>query len=128
MMRRFRTIGAIVSLLAFPAFLAEGVWAAMCPPDMDSEMSHVSAMAGDSHADMPMHAPAPSEGQPAGHDGDTMPACPLAIGSAGCTSLSLVGAGASIAFGAVETAIGSAVPYTHPDLLVVTALFHPPRA
>lgn len=44
MNRRLRLVGALVALLAFSAYFAEGVWAAACLPGMEDHASaHASA-------------------------------------------------------------------------------------
>jgi hypothetical protein len=127
MMRRFRSFGALVALLAFSAYFAESIWAAACPPDTGVESGAVAG--GHGAAGMPAHHgghdPAPAEG-----DDDAVPLpCPFAaIGASGCVSASLGAAPVTL-----DAAGSAAAPslYSNAELLdtlVATVLFHPPRA
>jgi hypothetical protein len=82
MNRRLRVLGALLALLAFSAYFAEGVRAAACMPGMDDH--------GAEHASVDAHA-----GMNHGSSGDTdeapdSPRCPLGMaGTGSCVAVSL---------------------------------------
>lgn len=122
MNRRLRLVGALVALLAFSAYFAEGVWASVCMPGMDdAAAAHAHAM--DAHADMNHGAPSPSDEAPA-------PDCPLGMTSMGssCVAVSLPSS-VEVPAPAVEsiTAAVTSGDDIH-DSLLTASHFRPPRA
>jgi hypothetical protein len=125
---RFRSLAALFALLALSLFWVEGVWASMCPPEM--EIDAPAAMSVDVGTDAsvcPIGMAVPSSDSD--ENRSEGPHCPLTLGASSCT--------VGLAF-AAETAIpvvpspegarlvGS--PDHAKDLLLAVALFHPPRA
>lgn len=124
MTRRFRTLAALLALLAFALSGAESLWASMCSAEME-----VQAMAGSEAGCPPGMAPADSHG---GSDGREIPGadCPLVgLGASGC--LAPVGLPASAA-ASLASPPGGTRPVQSADhvrlLLLSGGLFHPPRA
>jgi hypothetical protein len=134
-MNRARPFRAVIAALALLAFVPESVWAAACLPGMDTAFASAAAAAGTpahpaGHGDA---APATGDAgptrsgehdDPAHHGGGT---CPFTAGS-GCVAASLPSSGAVL--GTVFPGSPSAplVPRTGHERLLVTILFHPPRA
>lgn len=120
MNRRLRLLGALVALLAFSAYFAEGVWASVCMPGMDDA---AAAHATDAHAGMNHGAPSPSDDAPA-------PDCPLGMTGMGssCVAVSLPSA-VEVPAPAVEssTAALTSADDVH-DSLLTASHFRPPRA
>jgi hypothetical protein len=122
MHRRIRFLAALLALFAFSAFLAEEVWATMCPPDsVQVEMELGEATHHGSHH----HG-----GGEADPDGTESTDCPLmAISGAGCVSVTLP----AIQLGSPSPVAGSLtlrpvdLDRLH-DLVVIHGLFRPPIA
>ena len=119
MNRRLRLVGALVALLAFSAYFAEGVWASACMPAMDDGSA---AHAMDTHAGMDHGAP-PADDAPA-------PECPLGMTLMGgsCVAVSLP-ASVDVSAPAVESSSAAlaAADDVH-DSLLTAGHFRPPRA
>ena len=74
MNRRFRTVAALVTLLALSASFAEQVWASTCDRTMQAaDQADAGAMIGMHHETMPRQAPTP-----ASNPDESPPDCPLA--------------------------------------------------
>ena len=120
MNRRLRLLGALVALLAFSAYFAEGVWASVCMPGMENA---AAAHAMDPHAGMDHGAPTPSDDAPA-------PDCPLGMTVMGgsCVAVSLPST-VEVPAPAVEssTAALASGDDVH-DSLLTASHFRPPRA
>jgi hypothetical protein len=122
MNRRIRFLAALLALFAFSAFLAEEVWATLCPPDtvqVEMEMGDAAHHGGHHHGG--------GETDP----GDTESAeCPLmAIPGAGCVSVTLP----AVQPGSASPVAGSLTlqPVSHDrlhDLVAIHGLFRPPIA
>jgi hypothetical protein len=128
MNRRLRFYGSVLSLLAFSAYSAESVWAAMCDPAMEPGMDHMAMAHGSAHANMPMPGDAPVEAEtPPDPRGDAAP-CPIAAGGAGgCVSLTLIADGVTSKFTGPESSLRTPTTADPGDLLIATSPFHPPR-
>ncbi|HSK19807.1 MAG TPA: hypothetical protein VK912_11725 [Longimicrobiales bacterium] len=119
MNRRLRLLGALVALLAFSAYFAEGVWASVCMPGMDEAAAH----AMDAHAGMNHGAPSPSDDTP-------VPDCPLGMTSMGssCVAVSLPSS-VEVPAPALESATAAVTSGDDiHDSLLTTSHFRPPRA
>ncbi len=131
MRTRVRFLGALLALLAFSAYFAEGVWAAMCPPGMAPDAPAAAEAEGKPHAGHAgMHRSVPEPSDSPEHSRSDTPPCPfIAVGAgSSCVAVSLPAQGTSLqallpTAGPVALAPGSA----H-DLLLASTLFHPPRA
>jgi hypothetical protein len=123
---RFRLVAALLALVAFSAYFAEGVLVAFCAPESSG------------HAEMAMDAPHVLHGESHGAAGHEMPAeganaphCPVGMGGGGgttCVAASLPGLVI-----AVEPSLAGSEGQFMPQqltlaLLLVRALYHPPRA
>jgi hypothetical protein len=122
MNRRIRFLAALLALFAFSAFLAEEVWATMCPPDMvevEMEVGEATPHGGHHHGG--------GESDP---DDVESPECPLmAIPGTGCASVTLP----AIQPGSASPVAGSLTlqPVSHDrlhDLVSIHGLFRPPIA
>lgn len=136
-LRPLRTIAALVTL---SAFLTGGVWAYVCPPDMDMDGMATTAEQGE-HA-MPMdmaHSPVGAGDSPVGAgDSPEQPSsntpptpCPLAVLGQGssCIASSLpASVGFQIEPSFLDGGTLSITPDAGYDLLLAYAFFHPPRA
>lgn len=139
MRRRTRLLAGTFALVAMTFALAETVIAASCMPGMDMGAAEVSAM--------DMHAPeapaghhdhgvptdgaptdgAPTDGNPADGDDRDCPFGPTVVqGCAGAASLPAYAAHGVASQGALSSSVS--IEPAQQDLLLVTALFHPPRA
>lgn len=122
-----RHLAALCALLAFSLFWVEGVWASMCPPEMEMDAPAVGA---DVAADTTL-CPAGME-MPAGDSEENRsngPHCPLTAAGASCAGglpLPAESAAALILSPSGPPLAGS--PDHAKDLLLAVALFHPPRA
>lgn len=126
MRTRIRTLAGIVALVALTFSVAETVWASMCGPAMgmaDSAMVLDQGSSTDHHG-VP---DAPGEREPGGTESDC-PFAPASLvqGCAASASLPAQVAGAPVPSpDAVASVFNDAMQQ---DLLLNTALFHPPRA
>jgi hypothetical protein len=124
MRSRFRTLAALLALLAFSAYFAEGVWTSLCLPGAET---HVHMAIDAAHHGS--HAPAQDSGDPDPSRSDA-PSCPLGMTGMGssCVVASLPASTSTIAQAAPEHAeIPLFLDSTH-DRLLVASLFRPPRA
>ncbi|HEV2131047.1 MAG TPA: hypothetical protein VGR27_08090 [Longimicrobiaceae bacterium] len=130
MQSRFRLFAALLALLAFSAYFAEGVWASMCPPGMEAGMNMMAQMDGASGSDMGgMHHASPSAPDDSGTSRSGTPPCPFAVAGVGsCVAASLPATGTSVQPLLAATSVVTLSPDAGRDLLLVTTLFHPPRA
>lgn len=139
MRRRTRLLAGTFALVAMTFALAETVIAASCMPGMDMGATEVSAMdthtpqapAGHHDQRVPMDGnPAdgtPADGTPSDGDERDCPFGPTVVqGCAGAASLPAQAAHGVDSQGALSSSV-STEP-AQQDLLLVTALFHPPRA
>ncbi len=134
MIRRSRTLVALLALLSLSTFIAESAWALVCSPGVMACEAGVETCA----AGMAMHPergshPAPSHypAPPAEHSQHApsgAPACPMAFASGSCAVAALP----SLAVDARPEAAGhqSVLPSFDRTtaLLVVSGHFRPPRA
>lgn len=124
---QFRVLAALFALVAFSLSVAEGVWASTCMPNM--AMAAIAGAVPDAPVDCEMSAPADEPSEP----GSNLPAplhCPLTpLGASGsCTMLASLPVGPSADLvPSPEGALLAVSPDQTRDLLLVTALFHPPR-
>jgi hypothetical protein len=138
---RIRRFGALMALVALTAFFAEGVWAAACPPEMQlAGVAHVAEHDGADHLRLRLADPAVSAHAHGHGDADTgdaersrsdRPTCPLGpLGANGScvVAASLPATTTQMAPSFPGEALLSASPEAARDLLLATALFHPPRA
>lgn len=126
MRRRTRWIAGLFALLAMTFSLAETVWASMCAPMMDMQVSAAAAEAAPSeHEGMPGM---PDQPGPASGDGTDCPFSPATTAQNCSAAASLpahtIGGPAST----LERVVGLKGATARQDLLLETALFHPPRA
>jgi hypothetical protein len=123
MNRRFRFLAALLALVAFSAYFAEGVLAGVCPPE-SSQHAELTAHAahgpaGESHG--PGAHEAPAEGSHQSH-------CPFGMGGMTCVAASLPG-NVNVVEPPPSGAEGAFVPQQVTiALLLVRPLYHPPRA
>ncbi len=125
---RFRSLAALVALIALSLFWVEGLWASMCPTAM--EMGGPTAEV----ADMGPASDACPTGMPLPGDSDggrsDAPHCPFVpVGASYCA----VGVplAADVGTPEVPSSEGASLagsPDHAKDLLLAVALFHPPRA
>lgn len=129
MMRRRSVIPGVIVLAAMTFSFGETVWASTCLPGMDMESSAM-AMAGEAPAEhdrMADAGAAPDQhGEP--DSSDNCPFGPLAT-TQSCAGLASLPASV-VAFIAPSPQGAAHVVFdvTQHDLLLETALFHPPRA
>lgn len=134
MNRRLRLLAALLALFAFSAYFAEGVYASLCPPGMDSQSAAAGMTSehGSQHGHHgALHHSAPSPSDDPGPAGSDAPACPLGMAGAGgssCVSVSLPAAAGAMSLTApIPSAAAVHLDTTH-DRLLVAAHFRPPRA
>jgi hypothetical protein len=134
MKSRFRFAGALVALLALSAYFAEGVWAAMCSPEMRYASIESVTSYDTAHEDCaakvagaPTEPELPEPGEPHGSQAPKCPLGPLGVGGS-CVAASLPTAAIRIAPTLPDGAQLSLSPDRARDLLLAAALFHPPRA
>lgn len=126
MNRRLRFIAGLITLIVTTFSLAEGVWAASCPPTMKTmEMGEFPAA---SDEEMP---PCPDclTGHPEEGRRHSLPDCPFGPpGSQGCVlSASLPAPSAAEIASSPEGAEVGIASEAEPDLLLGSSLFHPPK-
>lgn len=134
MKSHFRFFAALFALIAFTAFLAEGLWASTCYTEMGSGAFTTSSMEGEAPsgacaAGMIMPSTDESGDTDGSHSG--VPHCPLIpVGATGsCTGVVSLPAGPLDDLApSPEGALLSLAPDQARDLLLVAAFFHPPRA
>ena len=124
MNRRFRTLAALVALLAFALSGAESLWASVCSAEMQKP-AEAAADAGCRTGMAPSDAHKGSGGRDA-----SAPDCPfVGLGASGC--IAPVGFPAATV-PSLAAYPGDALPVRLADharlLLLATGLFHPPRA
>jgi hypothetical protein len=123
-------IGGLVALLALTAYFAEGVWASACPPApaMAGVEEIVEGDADEHTCPMVLDHASSETGSPEQSRSDS-PVCPLGpIGASGsCVAVSLPATTATIALPFPAGALLTLSPDRSRDLLLATALFHPPR-
>lgn len=129
MTRRMRFFAGIFALVAMTAALAEGVVASACAPGMEMGGGAMAAPgiapAGDeSMGDMA--EPSPRDDVP--DDGGDCPFAPVASAQ-GCLAIaSIPASGVSVAEPSAQTGARILFDDRQHDLLLGTALFHPPRS
>ena len=127
MKRRFRSIAALVTLLALSASLAEQVWASTCDRTMEAaDPADARGMAGMDHAGMPGPAPTPTSSPD-----PSPPECPLAAALAvtgGCTLAYHPSTAPVPPLGAATRSQVLPAPREAVDLLLAAPPFHPPKA
>lgn len=121
MSRRFRFVAALMALVAFSAYFAEGVLAIFCVPDSP----HHTEVSMD-HAGGEAHAPAT-------HDAPTeeshMPQCPFSMGGGmTCAPVSMPAAAAAIVPRPASSESAFVPAELNIQLLLAHSLYHPPRA
>lgn len=131
MIRRSRTLVALLALITLSAFLAESAWALLCPPGMEMGGSAAGVVAdAGAHTGGTHHsAPAPDHSDHAPSDSSDSPGCPPGMASAGtCGSGALPAATAVARAPAAEQTTPLLLSDHTPDLLLVAGHFRPPRA
>ncbi len=130
MRSRFRLFAALLALLAFSAYFAEGVWASMCLPGTDAAMNMMAQVDDASGSEMGgMHHPSPSVPDDSGSSRSDAPPCPFAVAGVGsCVTASLPATGTSVQPLLAAASLVTLSPDAGLDLFLVTTLFHPPRA
>lgn len=130
MRSRFRVLAALCALIALTLSFGEGVWASMCMPAMEMGEAPAAEMSDASDRMMDMA----SQGVHTGGetpDGPEPPHCPFApVSTAGtCVAAASLPAASPIELvPSLEGALLVVAPEQKRDLLLVSALFHPPRA
>jgi hypothetical protein len=130
MTRRLRTTSALLALLALTVYFAESVAAPWCMP-----VATVASAASGGGADAPARSGAlhhgPSEASPGSRHSDSQTSpCPLGMADSGasCVAAPLATPPETLRSApAIEVALLS-LSDRIPDLPLVTAHFHPPRA
>lgn len=128
MHRRFRFLAALLALVAFSAYFAEGVLAAFCAPE-----SSVHAEVVMDSADGPYHGSSHGSHEPAAHEapaeGSHQSHCPFGMGGGmTCVAASLPG-NATVVAPPPSSPEGTYVPQqVTVALLLANSLYHPPRA
>lgn len=121
MSRRFRFVAALMALVAFSAYFAEGVLAIFCVPDSP----HHAEMSID-HAGGETHAPATHE---APAEGSHKSQCPLSMGGGmTCAPVSMPAAAAAIVPMPPSSESAFVPAELNIQLLLTHSLYHPPRA
>lgn len=125
MRRRTRWIAGLFALVAMTFSLGETVWASTCAPMMDMQASAVSAQdAPSEHDGMPGMPDQPGTER---GDGD----CPFSPATAtqNCSAAASLPAQGIVAPAPTPACVaGLRAATARQDLLLETALFHPPRA
>ena len=126
---RFRVLAALVTLLAFSASFAEGVWASTCM-GMGSMDESVDADGMGDMGSMPSMDSGAShgDGMAAPENASETPPCPLTAAIGSCVALSLPACEPAAEFGSASQSAEGAAPAVTPELLFATALLRPPRA
>jgi hypothetical protein len=125
---QLRSFAALLALIALSIFLVESVWASMCMPGMEAG-AMVSMDGAASQADCPdamVESPTDRSGDQ--HDHPAGPDCPLTLAAGSCAVAATLPAPAPEALvPSPEGALLTISPDYTRDLLLVSALFHPPR-
>jgi hypothetical protein len=124
-MNRARPFRALIASLALLAFVPESVWAAACLPGMGTAHEQPAGHGAAAHAPDGAGHPHPAERDDSPHHGEGT--CPFTAGS-GCTAASLPSSGAALSSALSAAPSAPVLPGTGQDRLIVTFLFHPPRA
>jgi hypothetical protein len=123
MNRRFRSLAALLALVAFSGYFAEGVLAVFCAPaSSHAEMAMASAHAPDGHAHGPAGHEAPADDSHQSH-------CPLGMaGGMSCVAASLPGTVVAVEALPASSEGAFAPQQVTTLLLLVHSPYHPPRA
>lgn len=121
MNRRIRGLAALLALIGFTAFFAEGLLAVSC-----GAPAAVATEAAAAHAHDGMHHPAPAPAE----SGSDAPQCPMGMaGGTSClASATLPTNGPSARVPGIETEQGMAATADAALDLIVRTPFHPPRS
>ena len=124
--RRVRFIAGLITLIVMTFSLAEGVWAASCPATMKA-MNMGEAPAASDEETPP--CPDCATGHPDERGRHHLPDCPFGPpGSQGCVlSASLPAPSVAEIASSPEGVEFGIASDTEPDLLLGSALFHPPK-
>jgi hypothetical protein len=119
-------LAALVALVGFSAYFAQGLVASSCMPDMAAHgaMGDVAATDGGMHA-AAGHAAPGTESDPAA---PAAPLCPDMIGGSSCVAFSLPGVTETVRLVAATHESTFLLLETSPDLLLAGSFFRPPRA
>lgn len=121
MIRRSRTLVALLALVALSAFIAESAWALVCHPGM-----------GACEAGMEMCPPEAQHEAPSpdgsGRAPSHAPVCPMAMASGGCAVVAMPAAAVAAQPEIVQSYPTLPSLDRTPDLLIVAVPFRPPRA
>ncbi len=124
---RFRFLAALLALLAFSAFTAEGVWAAVCDGMADAEMQAPSESCEDAAASGTVVST--DDSRDFGGSQPGLPDCPLAFANSACAGAAPLPATASDSFlPSPEGTLSVVSPDDARGISPVSALFRPPRA
>lgn len=133
MIRRSRTLVALLALIALSAFLAESALALVCAPTMQACEAGMEACASETGplTDFDAHAGAGHQSTPASHDSQSAPSdapiCPMAVAASGCVATALP-AGGTIEPESVQHDVVLPSVDPAPDFVIVGGHFRPPRA
>jgi hypothetical protein len=121
---RFRFLAALLALVAFSAYFAEGVLAAFCAPESPQ---HAEVAMDTSHASAGHLHGAPAPEAPA--EGPHQSQCPFGMGGGmTCVAASLPGTATAVQPSPASVE-GTFIPQqVSIALLLVHSLYHPPRA
>ena len=124
---RSRFFAGIFALLATTGALAEGVIASACAPGMEMNAVAMPLDEGATHgADCMVDMAEPGERSDLPEDGRHCPFAPVA--AQGCLAIaSLAASGVTVADPCSQAEAGFVLDDQQHDLLIETALFHPPR-
>lgn len=125
-MQRSRRIASLLALLASTLSVAETVWASTCAPMAASPVVAAAAQDAPHSAD----CPGSERGDRSERPGGDQPHCPFApVVTPGCVAAASLPTSASLAAPpAVEGEVAEPTTAAAADILLVAALFRPPRA
>jgi hypothetical protein len=128
---QLRSFAALLALIALSIFLVESVWASTCMPGMGMGAGEMVSVGGAApQADCPdvmTESRAEDSGTQRNHSG--APHCPFASAAGSCAVAATLPAHApETLVPSPEGALLTISPDYMRDLLLVSALFHPPRA
>jgi hypothetical protein len=122
--RRFRSLAALLALVAFSGYFAEGVLAVFCAPDssQQAEIAMAAAHAPNGHAHGPAEHEAPADESHQSH-------CPFGMGGGmSCVAASLPGTVFAVDALPASSEGAFAPQQVTVVLLLVHSPYHPPRA
>ena len=127
MRRRTRFFAGIFALAAMTGALAEGIMASVCAPGMEMTGVAMPPDQGAMHgAESLVDVTEPGERSELPEDGRHCPFAPVA--AQGCLAIaSLAASGVTVADPGIAAEAGFVLDDQQHDLLIDTALFHPPR-